>query len=107
MVKGASSRREFVKSSAGTNAMTISSSRQAGGTQNGQQSSRQGRIRFAVIGINHSHINNQIQTVVRGGGQLVSFYAKEPDLAAAFAKRFPDARAARSEQEILEDSTVA
>jgi predicted dehydrogenase len=106
MVKITSSRREFLKASAGVTAMAISGSTRAAGAQNGQQSPRQGRIRFAVIGINHSHINNQIQTVVRGGGQLVSFYAKEPDLAAAFAKRFPDARAARSEQEILEDSTV-
>ena len=104
MVKSASSRREFLKSSVG--AMAISGSKWASRTQNGQQSPRQGRIRFAVIGINHSHINNQIQTVVRAGGQLVSFYAKEPDLAAAFAKRFPDAKPARSEQEILEDSTV-
>ncbi len=106
MVKSASSRREFLKSSVGATAMAISASRLAAGTQNGQQPSRPGRIRFAVIGINHGHINNQIQTVVRAGGQLVSFYAKEPDLAAAFAKRFPDAKPARSEQEILEDSTV-
>ena len=51
------------------------------------------RIRFAVIGVNHSHINGQVQTVIRGGGQLVSFFAKEPDLAAAFSKRYPDAKA--------------
>jgi predicted dehydrogenase len=64
------------------------------------------RIRFAVIGVNHSHINGQVQTVIRGGGQLVAFFAKEPDLAAAFAKRFPDAKLARSEQEILDDPTI-
>ena len=64
------------------------------------------RIRFAVIGVNHSHINGQVQTIIRGGGQLVSFFAKEPDLAAAFSKRYPDAKAARSEQEILDDTTI-
>src|SRR5262245_15942361 len=49
------------------------------------------RIRFSVIGINHDHIHAQVGAVIRGGGQLVSFYAKEPDLAAAFAKRYPQA----------------
>lgn len=64
------------------------------------------RLRFSVIGINHGHIHGQIGAVSRGGGQLVSFYAKEPDLAADFAKRYPQARAARSEQEILEDASI-
>ena len=36
--------------------------------------------KFAVIGINHSHINSQVDAVLRGGGELVSVYAKEPDL---------------------------
>src|SRR5215831_5737085 len=64
------------------------------------------RIKFAVIGINHAHINSQVDAVIRGGGEFISFYAKEPDLAAAFAKRFPEPRAARSEQEILEDASI-
>jgi predicted dehydrogenase len=64
------------------------------------------RIRFAVIGINHSHINSQVAAVIRGGGELVSMYAKEPDLAAAFLKRFPQAARAREEKEILEDSSI-
>jgi predicted dehydrogenase len=64
------------------------------------------KIRFAVIGVNHGHINSQTAAVLGGGGELVSMYAKEPDLAAAFVKRFPQARLARSEQEILEDATI-
>jgi predicted dehydrogenase len=64
------------------------------------------RIRFAVIGINHSHINSQVTAVQRGGGELVSVYAKEPDLVAEFSKRFPQAKLARTESEILEDNTV-
>jgi predicted dehydrogenase len=64
------------------------------------------RIRFSVIGINHSHINGQIGAVERGGGQLVSFYAKEPDLASDFARRYPQARRARAEKEILEDDSI-
>ena len=61
------------------------------------------RIKFGVIGMNHSHINGQTEAVLRGGGELVSAYAKEPDLAAAFQKRFPQARQAEAEQEVLDD----
>jgi predicted dehydrogenase len=64
------------------------------------------RIRFAAIGLNHGHINGQCEAVIRGGGELVSFFAKEPDLAAAFQKRFPQVKLARSEKEILEDSSI-
>ena len=30
------------------------------------------KIKFAVIGINHSHVNSQTDAVIRGGGELVS-----------------------------------
>src|SRR5687768_15320592 len=63
-------------------------------------------IRFSAIGLNHGHINGQVETVIRGGGELVSFFAKEPDLIAAFSKRFPQAKLARSEQEILDDKSI-
>ena len=63
-------------------------------------------IRFSAIGLNHGHIYGQVETVIRGGGELVSFYAKEPDLVAAFSKRYPQAKLARSEQEILEDKSI-
>ena len=64
------------------------------------------KIRFSVIGLNHGHINSQTEAVLRSGGELVSFFAKEADLAADFAKRFPQAKLARSEKEILEDKTI-
>ena len=79
------------------------------------ESSRQGaaeakksppKIRFAVIGINHGHINGQTNAMLRAGGELVSMYAKEPDLSAAFLKAFPQAKVARTENEILEDSSI-
>jgi len=59
-------------------------------------------VRFSVIGLNHSHITGMSRAVIRGGGELVAVYAKEPELAAAFVKDFPQAKVARSEQEILE-----
>ena len=64
------------------------------------------RIRFGVIGLNHGHINGQVDTTTKGGGELVSFYAKEPDLRAAFAKRYPSAKIANDEREVLEDPTI-
>ncbi|HEV7379102.1 MAG TPA: Gfo/Idh/MocA family oxidoreductase [Dyadobacter sp.] len=65
-----------------------------------------GRIKFSVIGINHNHIYGQVEAVVRGGGELVSFYAKEQDLASAFAKRYPQAKQASSEKEVLDDKST-
>ncbi|MCE7070367.1 Gfo/Idh/MocA family oxidoreductase [Dyadobacter sp. CY327] len=64
------------------------------------------RIQFSVIGMNHGHIYGQVEAVTRGGGELVSFYAKEEDLAAAFAKRYPQAKQAKSEAEILDDKSI-
>ena len=64
------------------------------------------RIRFAVIGVNHAHVHRQIEAVVRGGGELVSFFAKEPELAAPFAKRYPQVKQAASAREILESDKI-
>jgi len=64
------------------------------------------RIRFAAIGLNHSHVSGLIAAVTRGGGELVAFFAKEPELADAFAKRYPSAKRATSEREILDDPSI-
>jgi predicted dehydrogenase len=96
-------RRQFLAASlTGMTAAALTSVR----ASSQDKSARPPRIRFAAIGLNHGHINGQVEAVTRGGGQLVSFFAKEPDLAAAFAKRFPSATLARSEREILEDSSI-
>jgi len=68
--------------------------------------SRRPSLRFSVIGINHGHIYAQVNALLRGGGELVSFYAKEPDLIAQFSRTYPQARLARSAQEILEDESI-
>src|SRR3954469_554929 len=64
------------------------------------------RLRFAVIGLNHGHINSQVDATITGGGELASFFAKEADLADAFMKRYPQTTLARSEREILEDGSI-
>jgi predicted dehydrogenase len=96
-------RREFLMASLGTAAaMTFTPSARTVG-QDAPRPAGPPRIRFGVIGLNHDHIYGQTQAVMRGGGELASFYAKEPDLAAAFVKRFPSAKLARNEKEVLED----
>ena len=56
--------------------------------------------------MNHGHIYGMVDAVVRGGGELVSFYAKEPDLAAAFVAKYPTARQVSDERAVLENSTI-
>ena len=64
------------------------------------------RIKFSVIGINHNHIYGMTDAIIRGGGQLVSVYAKEANLVADFAKKYPTVKSATSEKEILEDKSI-
>src|SRR5262249_18027272 len=106
-------RREFLKSSLGTAAVAAAWSEVAGRsivtaqeTPKPAAPAAPARIKFAAIGLNHGHINGQCQAVKRGGGELGSVYAKEPDLAAAFMKAFPEAKLAKSEREILEDKSI-
>src|SRR5437868_4824735 len=64
------------------------------------------RINFTVIGINHGHINSQMDAVIRGGGEFVSFHAKENDLAEAFSKKYPQTKRVLDEKEILQDKSI-
>lgn len=64
------------------------------------------RIKFAVINIDHPHIYGMTDAIKRGGGELVALYAKQPNLAAAFLKLYPEAKLAKSEEEILEDTSI-
>ena len=64
------------------------------------------RIKFSVIGINHGHIYSQVEAVIRGGGELISVYAKEQDLLTAFTKRYSKVKTAGSEKEILDDKSI-
>ena len=64
------------------------------------------RIRFSVININHSHIYGMVDALIKGGGELVSVFAKEPDLLKQFTKTYPKAKVAASEQEIIDDNSI-
>lgn len=64
------------------------------------------RIKFAVINIDHPHIYGMTDAIKRGGGELVALYAKDPGLTAAFLKTYPEAKLAKNENEILEDTSI-
>jgi predicted dehydrogenase len=66
----------------------------------------QPKIRFGAIGLNHFHIYGQVNLLIKAGAEFVSFYAKEPELIAKFAPDYPQARLARSPEEILEDESI-
>jgi predicted dehydrogenase len=98
-------RREFLKSSVGTAGLAWASNRAIRASAQ-DPPPRPARLRFAAVGLNHGHIYGQTEAVIRGGGELVWVHAKEPELIAAFAKRFPRAKLARAEQEILDDASI-
>src|SRR6186713_2585346 len=110
-------RRKFIKSAtAATSAAGLfsilpkgllgNSTKSEDAGSNFARSNAEPKIYFSVIGINHNHIYSQVDAVIRGGGQFVSFYAKEDNLAAAFSKKYPQAKKATDENEILEDKSI-
>ncbi len=113
-MKTDNNRREFIKRSLSVAAGLAASTLQAAANPDPSisksthlySSPQTPLIKFSVIGLNHGHIYSQVEAVIRGGGQLVAFFAKEADLADAFAKRYPQAKRASSENEILEDNTI-
>jgi predicted dehydrogenase len=66
----------------------------------------QKKIRFSAINVNHAHIYNQTDALLEAGAEMVSFYAKESDLAAPYAQKYPQALRATAPEEILEDRTI-
>lgn len=63
-------------------------------------------LRFAAAGLNHGHIYGMTRALLAAGAQLTYFYALEDDLAAAFAKAFPQAERAPTLEVILEDPRI-
>ena len=63
-------------------------------------------VRFGVCGMSHDHIYGMTEAMIRGGGELVSVYAAEPERGAAFAKRFPQARLVTTEEAVLNDPSL-
>jgi len=71
-----------------------------------QERSAAPRLRFGVVGANHSHIHGMVDAALAGGGELAAFHAREPELAAEFARRYPQAKPVSDERAILEDPSI-
>ncbi|MEO8360344.1 MAG: Gfo/Idh/MocA family oxidoreductase [Vicinamibacteria bacterium] len=64
------------------------------------------KIKFGVCGISHDHIYGMSAAIQRGGGELVVAWGDEDDKIAAFRRRFPDVRFAKSQDEVLADPSI-
>lgn len=63
-------------------------------------------VRFGVCGMSHDHIYGMTDAMIRGGGELVSVYASEPERGAAFVKRYPKAKLVATEDGVLNDPSL-
>jgi hypothetical protein len=64
------------------------------------------KLRFSAIGLDHAHIYGMTRAIQRGGGELVSFFSKDPAQIAQYKKEFGDVKLAASEDEIIGDKSV-
>jgi predicted dehydrogenase len=103
-------RRDLVKASAGIvaglAAGAIAPARLSAAVHTASRGRTAARLRFGVIGINHSHIYAMVDATIRGGGELVAFHSAEADLGAAFAAKYPTAKVTNDERAILEDPSI-
>lgn len=65
-----------------------------------------GQFPIAAVGLEHGHINGMCQALIEAGASLKWVYDSDPAKVAALCRRFPGARPARSEAEVLEDPAV-
>jgi len=63
-------------------------------------------IKFSVCGMSHDHIHGMIGAIQRGGGELVAAWGGEEDKLAVFAKRYPDVKIVKTQDEILNDPSA-
>jgi predicted dehydrogenase len=65
-----------------------------------------GEFAFAAVGLDHGHIFGMTEGLIGAGATVTRVFDRDPERAAVFAKRFPTACIASSEQEVLEDPDV-
>ena len=63
-------------------------------------------MKFSVVGIQHPHIYGMTSELVAHGAELVSAYDSDKTALDAFVKKYRGVKAARCEEEILEDKNV-
>jgi len=65
-----------------------------------------GGVCFAAVGLNHDHIYGMTRALLGAGAELVTFFAAEEGPSAAFQKEFPQAKRAREQAEVLENTSI-
>lgn len=65
-----------------------------------------GEFIFAATNLDHGHINGQCNGLIEAGAQLKWVYDADPKKLEDFRSRYPQAKAARSLDEILDDKEV-
>lgn len=67
---------------------------------------KSGEFAFAAVHLDHGHINGMCNALTEAGADLKWVYDPDPQRVASFQKRFPQAKAARSLDEILDQNDV-
>jgi len=65
-----------------------------------------GDFPFAVVGLDHDHIYGMCNGLTEAGGELRWAYDPDPAKLERFRRTFPQAEAARSEEEVLDDPAI-
>ena len=104
MKKSRVGRREFVRGIAGSAAAIAALPAPGFGTPLPRQTAP--KIKFGVIGINHGHINSQVQAVHARRRRARLDVRQGAGSRRRVLKRFPQVKVARSEAEILEDTSI-
>jgi predicted dehydrogenase len=67
---------------------------------------RPGELEFAAVGLDHGHIYGMCNGLTEAGAELKWVFDPDPGRVAAFVDRFPQARPAATEAQVLEDPAV-
>lgn len=65
-----------------------------------------GEFAFGVIGLDHGHIFGMTNGLLEAGAELKWVYDPDPAKVASFVQKYPQAKAARTEEELLADGSV-
>jgi predicted dehydrogenase len=65
-----------------------------------------GTFRFAAMHLDHGHITGMCRGLTEAGAEMVAIYDPDPAKVASLQRVFPNARAARSAEEVLEDRQI-
>ncbi|MFT5127980.1 MAG: putative dehydrogenase, partial [Rhodothermales bacterium] len=65
-----------------------------------------GEFRFAALALDHGHIYGMSNGLIEAGAELVKVYDPDPEKVEAFRAKYPQAVAASSKQEILDDPSI-